>query len=61
MPAFVSARNIAEVQLSGEVEKQVRDFVAEIASMYNENPCKFETDNILPTASCDGSFRRRQH
>ena len=40
MPAFVSANCIADVQVSDDVAKQLHGYVAKIASMYNNNPCK---------------------
>ena len=41
MPAFVSANCIADVHTSDDVAKQLHSYVAKIASMYNDNPCKF--------------------
>jgi Adenylate and Guanylate cyclase catalytic domain len=40
MPEFVCANDVKEAELSDEVVVQLRAFVAEIASMYNNNPCK---------------------
>jgi Adenylate and Guanylate cyclase catalytic domain len=41
MPGFVIAKCDAEVQFSDDVVKQLYNYVAKIASMYNDNPCKF--------------------
>jgi Adenylate and Guanylate cyclase catalytic domain len=40
MPEFVCANDVREAELSDVVVGQLRAFVAEIASMYNNNPCK---------------------
>jgi Adenylate and Guanylate cyclase catalytic domain len=40
MPEFVCANDVKEAELSDVVVGQLRVFVAEIASMYNNNPCK---------------------
>jgi DNA primase len=42
LPEFIITNRIAQLQqqLSAEVVKQLYDYVAKIASMYNDNPCK---------------------
>jgi Adenylate and Guanylate cyclase catalytic domain len=40
MPEFVCANDVKEAELSDVIIAQLRAFVAEIASMYNDNPCK---------------------
>ena len=39
MPEFTSSHTDTKVVVSDEVVNQLRDFVAKIASMYNNNPC----------------------
>lgn len=41
MPEFVSSKNNSEIQLNEEAARQLRDYVATLASKYNDNPCKF--------------------
>jgi Adenylate and Guanylate cyclase catalytic domain len=41
MPPFVSIPTVEETTLSEAVVKELRNFVATIASLYNENPCKY--------------------
>jgi hypothetical protein len=43
MPEFVCANEVKEAELSDVVVAQLRAFVAEIASMYNNNPCKSQS------------------
>jgi Adenylate and Guanylate cyclase catalytic domain len=40
MSPFVSIPKVEETTLSETVVRELRDFVATIASLYNENPCK---------------------
>jgi hypothetical protein len=43
MPEFVCTNSVEDVELSSVVVDQLRAFVAEIASMYNNNPCKSQS------------------
>jgi Adenylate and Guanylate cyclase catalytic domain len=43
MPEFVSANDVKEAELSEIVVAQLRAFVSEIDSMYNDNPCKSQS------------------
>jgi Adenylate and Guanylate cyclase catalytic domain len=43
MPEFVCANDVMEAELSEVVVAQLRAFVAKIASMYNDNPCKAQS------------------
>jgi Adenylate and Guanylate cyclase catalytic domain len=40
MPEFVCTNSTVDCELSAVVVDQLRDYVAKIASMYNNNPCK---------------------
>jgi hypothetical protein len=50
MPEFVCVTDVKEAELRDVVVAQLRTFVAEIASMYNNNPCKSQS-TIHRTAS----------
>jgi Adenylate and Guanylate cyclase catalytic domain len=41
MPEYVCTNDNPNVELSEVVVDQLRDFVGKVASMYNDNPCKF--------------------
>jgi Adenylate and Guanylate cyclase catalytic domain len=47
MPDYVCTSNAEEVELSDAVVAQLRDFVANIALMYNDNPCKSPGAELL--------------
>jgi Adenylate and Guanylate cyclase catalytic domain len=47
MPEFVCANNVKEAELSDVVVAQLRAFVAKIASMYNDNPCKAQSTRFI--------------
>ena len=58
IPAFSSGQTAREVVICSEVVKQLHDFVAKIASMYNDNPCKLNRsigyhDNVLTINGID--------
>jgi hypothetical protein len=41
MPEYVCTKDSSDVVVSEVVVNQLRDFVGKVASMYNDNPCKF--------------------
>jgi Adenylate and Guanylate cyclase catalytic domain len=43
MPEFVCTNSTVDTGLSAVVVDQLRDYVAKIASMYNNNPCKLQS------------------
>jgi Adenylate and Guanylate cyclase catalytic domain len=47
MPEFVCANDVKEAELSDVVVAQLRAFVAKIASMYNDNPCKAQSTRFI--------------